>query len=172
MRNLIKILLCVCFLPQGMSAQGILERKEPKVVMKSGPYVGIQSGRFYAAEIGWEHQRVKSTRLLQSNTMAFHAGINASFDFKHLNPILGLDAGFWQRESAIGFTYGLNACVRTNFSSNRVGVCPTIGLKILQLHVQTGYHLLFPFNINYQTFDTNTFFISAKYVLIKKKNRK
>lgn len=160
------------FCAQHLSAQGILERKEPKKVVKSGTYVGIQSGHFYAGEIGIERQWKRSDKFLESTTNALHLGVNYSYDFYHFNPILGYDLGFWHKENTVGLTYGLNACMRTNFDQYRVGVCPTIGLKVLQFHIQTGYHLLYPFNRNYASFDTNTLFLSVRYVLVNERKKK
>ena len=88
------------------------------------------------------------------------------------NPILGYDLGFWHKENTIGITYGMNVCMRTNFDQYRVGICPTIGIKILQFHIQTGYHLLYPFNRNYASFDANTIFLSARFLIVNERERK
>lgn len=160
------------FCAQQLSAQGILDRKEPKKVVKSGTYVGIQSGHFYAGEIGIERQWKRSDKFLESTTNALHMGVNYAYDFYHFNPILGYDLGFWRKENTVGLTYGLNACMRTNFDQYRLGVCPTIGLKVLQFHIQTGYHLLYPFNRNYTSFDTNTLFLSVRYLLVNERKKK
>jgi hypothetical protein len=145
-----------------------LERKERTI--KSGTYYGLQSGRFYVFEYGWELQKKTRQDLIHSNTTAVHHGFNASFDFSRLNPILGYDLGFWSRTGNIDFTYGLNAAVRTDLKQLRFGVCPTIGIKVWQLHVQTGLYLLAPFYaINENTFNSNTFFISARFLLVKNK---
>jgi hypothetical protein len=169
--KILKLFLFILFAQQ-LSAQGLLDRKETKKVVKSGPYIGIQSGRFYAGEIGIERQWRRSEKLLASTTNALHMGVNYSYDFYHFNPILGYDLGFWHKENTVGLTYGINLCMRTNFDQYRVGICPTIGIKILQFHIQTGYHLLAPFNRNNASFDANTIFLSARLLIVNERERK
>ena len=173
LRNMkhLKFILFLFFVQQ-FSAQGILDRKEPKKVVKSGPYLGIQSGRFYAGEVGIEKQWKRSDKFLESTTNALHMGVNYSYDFSNFNPILGYDLGFWHKENTVGLTYGMNVCMRTNFDQYRVGICPTIGIKILQFHVQTGYHLLAPFNRNNASFDANTIFLSVRFLIVNERERK
>ena len=96
--KILKFFLCILFTQQ-LSAQGILDRKEPKKVVKSGPYIGIQSGRFYAGEIGIERQWKRSDKFLQSTTNALHMGVNYSYDFANFNPILGYDFGFFTKKT-------------------------------------------------------------------------
>ena len=144
-----------------------------KRTLKSGPYFGLQSGRFYALEYGWELQRKTREDLVHSNTTAVHHGFNASFDFSRLNPILGYDIGFWSRTGNFDLTYGLSAAVRTDLKQLRFGVCPSVGIKVWQLHVQTGMYLLAPFYaFDNATFNSNTFFISARFLFVKHKTKK
>ena len=145
-----------------------LDRKEKTIT--SGAYFGLQSGRFYVLEYGWELQRKKKNGFLNHNTIALHHGINLTYDFSRLNPLLGYDFGLWRRTGNFDFTYGLSAAVRTDLNQLRFGICPTIGIKVWQLHVQTGMYLLAPFYaINNTTFNSNTFFISARFLLVKNK---
>lgn len=144
-----------------------LDRKEKTI--KSGSYFGLQSGRFYVLEYGWEVQRKKKNGLLNNNTIALHHGINLTYDFSRLNPVIGYDLGLWRRTGNFDFTYGLNGAIRTDLHQIRVGVCPTIGIKVWQLHVQTGMYLLAPFYALNDTFNSNTFFISARFLLVKNK---
>ena len=88
-----------------------LDRKEKTI--KSGTYFGLQSGRFYVLEYGWELQRKKKFSFLNSNTIALHHGVNLTYDFSRLNPIIGYDLGLWRRTGNFDFTYGLNAALRT-----------------------------------------------------------
>lgn len=168
----IKALILLLLIQAQVQAQGIFERKETKKVVKSGTYIGVQSGRFYAGEVGIERQLKKSDNYLESNTSAIHFGVNYSYDFYHFNPILGYDMGVWRKNGIAGLTYGLNACMRTNFDQYRVGICPTIGIKVLQFHIQTGYYLLYPFNRNYASFDANTIFLSARFLIVNKREKK
>jgi hypothetical protein len=144
-----------------------------KRTLKSGPYFGLQSGRFYALEYGWELQRRTREDLVHSNTTAVHHGFNASFDFSRLKPILGYDIGFWSRTGNFDLTYGLSAAVRTDLKQLRFGVCPSVGIKVWQLHVQTGMYVLAPFYaLDNTSFNSNTFFISARFLLVKHKKTK
>ncbi|MBM3917676.1 MAG: hypothetical protein FJ349_08730 [Sphingomonadales bacterium] len=144
-----------------------------KRTLKSGTYFGLQSGRFYALEYGWELQRKTREDLVHSNTTAVHHGFNASYDFSRLNPILGYDIGFWSRTGNLDLTYGLSAAVRTDLKQLRFGLCPSVGIKVWQLHVQTGMYVLGPFYaLDNTTFNSNTFFISARFLLVKHKKTK
>ena len=144
-----------------------------KRTLKSGPYFGLQSGRFYALEYGWELQRKTREDLVHSNTTAVHHGFNASYDFSRLNPILGYDIGFWSRTGNFDLTYGLSAAVRTDLKQLRFGVCPSVGIKVWQLHVQTGMYVLAPFYaLDNTSFNSNTFFISARFLLVRNKKTK
>lgn len=145
-----------------------LDRNEKTI--KSGKYFGLQSGRFYVIEYGWERQRKEKIGFLKNNTTALHHGFNITYDFNRFNPVLGYDLGFWHRTGNFDLTYGLNAAVRTDLRSMRFGVCPTIGIKVWQLHVQTGMYLLAPlYAFNDKTFNSNTFFISARFLLVQNK---
>ena len=147
-----------------------LDRKEKTI--KSGTYFGLQSGRFYAFEYGWELQRKKKIGFLDNNTVGLHHGINLTYDFSRLNPVIGYDLGLWRRTGNFDFTYGLNAAIRTDLHQFRIGVCPTIGIKVWQLHVQTGMYILAPFYAFNNTFNSNTFFISARFLLVKNSIKK
>jgi hypothetical protein len=144
------------------------DRKEKTI--KSGTYFGLQSGRFYVLEYGWERQRKVKQGFLKHNTTALHHGLNVSYDFSKLNTIVGSDLGFWRRTGNFDLTYCLNAVIRSDLRQVRLGVCPTVGIKVWQLHVQTGVYLLAPFfAFNDNTFNSNTFFISARFLLVKDK---
>lgn len=175
-KNNIKIVvfgfLCV-FLSSTLFANPDSLYDPKKRTLKSGPYFGLQSGRFYALEYGWELQRKTREDLVHSNTTAIHHGFNASFDFSRLNPILGYDIGFWSRTGNFDLTYGLSAAVRTDLKQLRFGVCPSVGIKVWQLHVQTGMYVLAPFYaLDNTTFNSNTFFISARFLLVRHKKTK
>jgi hypothetical protein len=154
-----------------LQKQTLLDKKQKS--FKSGTYFGLQSGRFYVLEYGWELQRKNKNGMLRSNTTAVHHGFNATFDFAYLNPVLGYDLGFWSRTGNLNLTYGLSAAVRTDLKQLRFGICPSVGIKVWQLHVQTGMYLLAPFSVvDNTTFKSNSFFISARFLLIKHKTKK
>lgn len=153
---------------QPVFTQGIFnsKNKKPKTIVKTGPYLGVQSGRYYAGEVGAERQW-KQGKLMSPNTHALHFGVNYTYDFSRWNPVLGYDLGYWFRGSNVGMTFGGTVCMRTNFQDYRFGITPTLGYKIWQLHIQTGYHLLYPFYaFDSNTFDSNTIFLSARFVLV------
>ncbi|MEY4351072.1 MAG: hypothetical protein RL078_1139 [Bacteroidota bacterium] len=159
------------FAPKFNNFDLLQDRKEKTI--KSGTYFGLQSGRFYVLEYGWERQRKVKQGFLDHNTTALHHGLNVTYDFSRLNPVLGYDLGYWRRTGNFDLTYGLNAAIRTDLHQLRLGICPTIGIKVWQLHVQTGMYLMAPFYaFNNATFNSNTFFISARFLLVKDKKER
>ena len=149
-----------------VNAQLFGDKKIEKTIVKTGPYFGVQSGRFYAGEIGMERQW-KQGKLKSPSTNAFHFGVNYSYDFSNWNPILGYDMGYWFRKDNISLTYGATLCARTNFEKYRFGFTPVLGYKVWQIHLQTGYQFLFPMrksSTNY--FLANNIFLSARFVLV------
>ena len=168
MVNKCLISICISLISNTMYSQGIWSnnKKKPKTIIKTGPYVGVQSGRYYAGEVGMERQW-KEGKLIDPNTHALHFGVNYTYDFTRFNPILGYDLGYWFRDNNIGMTFGGTICMRSNFQDYRFGITPTLGYKIWQLHIQTGYHFLYPFYaFDNSTFDSNTLFLSARFVLV------
>ena len=168
MVNKCLISICISLISSTMYSQGIWSnnKKKPKTIIKTGPYVGVQSGRYYAGEVGMERQW-KEGKLIGPNTHALHFGVNYTYDFTRFNPILGYDLGYWFRDNNIGMTFGGTICMRSNFQDYRFGITPTLGYKIWQLHIQTGYHFLYPFYaFDNSTFDSNTLFLSARFVLV------
>ena len=170
MRNKL-LLLLLFFLFSGLvSAQGLFdkmkEKESKKKIVKTGPYFGVQSGKFYAGEVGVERQW-KQGKLMSPNTHALHFGVNYTYDFTRWNPVLGYDIGYWFRKSNIGLTWGGSVCMRSNFQDYRFGIVPTVGYKVWQVHIQTGYHILYPFKSSApNSFVTNTLFLSARFVII------
>ena len=168
MVNKCLISICISLISNTMYSQGIWSnnKKKPKTIIKTGPYVGVQSGRYYAGEVGMERQW-KEGKLIGPNTHALHFGVNYTYDFTRFNPILGYDLGYWFRDNNIGMTFGGTICMRSNFQDYRFGITPTLGYKIWQLHIQTGYHFLYPFYaFDNSTFDSNTLFLSVRFVLV------
>lgn len=123
-------------------------------VTKTGPYFGLQRGKFTVLEIGGERQW-KKISLKDPHIHAVHTGFN--YNFKH--NILGYDAGYWYKPNHIGLTFGGNLVFRTNFDRSLFGIAPVVGFKFWLLHLQTGYHILPKIPAN---FETNTLFVSLK----------
>ena len=162
-RNLV---LCVlALLPAFGNAQGVSWNKKndgfklPKItVTKSGPYVGIQRGKYNLLEFGIEGQ-YKRVKLIKPITHSLHMGFNYNF-FKN---VLGYDAGYWVKFGRLNLTYGCNFAYRTDFDVSRVGIVPVLGYKFWQLHLQTGIHLLTRAT---PEFPTNVLFVSLRFVMI------
>lgn len=131
-------------------------------IRRSGPYVGLQSGKYYVPEFGYEMQwnRVK---LKKPITHAGHMGFNYNFQ----RNVLGYDAGYWLKIGRLDLTYGANMVFRTDFDRNAFGVAPVVGFKFWQLHLQTGYHFL---TKPAKDMKTNTFFVSLRFVFINNRD--
>lgn len=131
-------------------------------VRKSGPYVGVQRGKYWVGEAGVEMQ-FKKLKLIKPVTHGIHTG----FNYNLIQNVLGYDLGYWVKPGRFNLTYGGNVVLRTNFSETRVGIAPVVGFKLAQFHLQTGFHLLTPSN----TFkETNTFFVALRFVIINKRD--
>lgn len=139
-------------------------------VKKTGPYLGLQQGKYMFLEIGAE--RIwKKLRLKKPFSQAVHMGFN--YNVKH--NVLGYDVGYWCRPHRFGLTYGANLFFRTDFDRGKIGVAPVLGYKVWFVHIQTGYN----FMPRPSEFETNTFFISLRASIIndrdvdiKRKKRK
>jgi hypothetical protein len=129
---------------------------------KSGPYIGVQRGKYWVGEIGFEKQ-FKKVRLVNPYTHAFHTG----FNYNLINNVLGYDLGYWYQRGRFNLPFGGNLVMRTNFDQTRVGIAPVIGFKLTQFHIQTGYHFLTRAG-NFT--ETNQFFISLRFVLINERD--
>ncbi len=127
-------------------------------IRRSGPYVGLQQGKYMLPEFGVEKQwnRVK---LRKPITHAGHMGFNYNLQ----RNVLGYDAGYWLKIGRMDLTFGANLVFRTDFDRNALGLTPVVGFKFWQLHIQTGYHFL---TAPARDMETNTFFISLRFVFI------
>lgn len=133
-------------------------------IRRSGPYIGLQNGKYFVPEFGYEMQW-NQARLRKPRTHAAHMGFNYNFRYN----ILGYDAGYWYKVGRLDLTYGANLAFRTNFDDNAFGIAPVIGFKFWQLHLQTGYYFL---TRPAKDFETNTFFVSLRYVFINNRDWK
>ncbi|MFT5860670.1 MAG: hypothetical protein ACI865_002784 [Flavobacteriaceae bacterium] len=142
---------------EGASAQ--FKRKLINIeITKTGPYFGLQRGKYTVVEIGIERQW-KKIRLRKPIIHAAHAGFNYNFKYN----MLGYDMGYWYKPNRIGLTYGANLFFRTNFNDTRAGIAPVVGFKFALLHLQTGYHFMPRLPDN---FETNRFFVSLRIGII------
>ena len=137
------------------------KKKDPLLelaVRQSGPYFGLQQGKYTLAELGGEMQWRK-IRLKKPTTHAVHAGI----DYNLFENVLGFSTGYYYKGGRTKFTYGGSLVYRSNFTDHRFGFGPAIGYKLFGFHAQVGYVLLTP----HETFTaTNTLFVSLRFILI------
>ena len=169
-RMKIRLLFAILFVSAQLGAQSLSGELQPFSakrlldikVRKSGPYFGIQQGRFTIPEIGWENQwkRIK----LRKPTI--HA-VNAGFNYNIRYNVLGFDAGYWYKPHRIGLTFGGALFYRSDFESSRLGIAPNIGFKIWLMHVQVGYHFM---SRPKTVFETNKMFISLRVGIINDRN--
>lgn len=162
MMNMLKRIISSCLLVLSLNVSGQLASPHPNpldmTVRKSGPYLGIQRGKYTIMELGAEMQW-KKVRLKTAQTHAVHMGFNYNFKYN----VLGYDLGYWVKPSRLGLTYGGNLVLRTDFNETRVGFAPVVGYKLFGFHLQTGYHFL----TRSSTFTTtNGFFVRLRFVLI------
>ena len=167
------LFFCFFFLAFTLSAQNKkfdFGKKKKNRVVRSGTFFGVQTGRFWVGEIGIERQS-KQLKIKKPNTQALFFALNYDID----NAVIGSDVGYWFKTSNLGFSYGLKGVIKSDFSSFKYGFAPTIGYKVLQLHVTTGYQFLLP-NRRSDAFDLNYLFLSVKFLLVNdldiKKKRK
>ena len=131
------------------------ERNKKKInIVKTGPYFGLERGKYTNVEIGMERQW-KRVRLREAETHAAHLGFN--YNFRH--NVLGYEMGYWYRPGRVSLTMGGSICFLTDFDETKIGFAPTIGYKIWRLHLQTGYK----FMTTADFFDEhNRFFVSLR----------
>mgnify|MGYP006231789699 CR=1 FL=1 len=162
------VVVCIFLIPLfGLSQEsaGLFAKKKRLVditVKKSGPYFGLQRGKYTVPEIGVERQW-KQVRLKNPQTHAAHLGFNYNFKYN----MLGYDMGYWFKTQRLGLTYGGNLFFRTNFDHSRVGFAPVIGYKFWLLHFQTGYHFM---GRPPENFETNRFFVSLRIGIINERD--
>lgn len=133
-------------------------------VKRSGPYVGVQQGKYNFLELGGELQ-LKKVKLIRPTIRAFRLGMNYNFP----QSVLGLEGGYWYQHSRVGLTYGFQLAYHNNFISSRLGLAPALGFRLTQFHLQCGYYFRLPAD---DFTELNDFFIALKFVLINKRQRK
>lgn len=139
--------------------------KKPLVsIFKSGPYLGLQRGKYTNLEFGYEFQR-KAVKLIKPT---IHA-LNTGFDYNLTENVLGFSIGYWQKRGRLDLTYGANLVYKTDFDQTRIGIAPTLGYRISIAHLQVGANLLTKSD---DFKNTNTFFISLRVVMINNRNFK
>ncbi|SFT89714.1 hypothetical protein SAMN05216474_3020 [Lishizhenia tianjinensis] len=169
---LIAFLCCAFSLTFAQDRKLFEQKKKPLLsVRKTGPYIGLQQGRYRQLEFGAEMQ-FKQVKLIHPKTHA----VNMGFDYNFKENVLGYSAGYWFKKGRLNLTYGGSIALRSNFEETRFGIGPAIGYKFLPLHLQTGYMFLTP---SESFTNTNHLYISLRFVLIndrdynwRKRNKK
>ncbi len=139
------------------------EKKDPLLkvtVQKQGVYFGVQQGLQTIGELGGIYQ-YKRVKLKKPITLGATLGI----DYNLPENVMGFNLGAWRKSGRIKFTYGANVLLRTNFSTERIGLGPAIGYKFSLLHLQAGYTFL----SNRNAFDTNELFILLRFNLMNER---
>jgi len=141
------------------------KKKKPLIdpnVKKLGPYFGIQQGRYTVGEIGMEAQ-FKDIRFKKPKTNAAHLGLGYNIP----NNALQINGGYWHKPSRVDLTYGVDICMRSDFSTERYGISPVVGYKIFGFHMRAGYMFLTPS----ETFtETNQLFINLRFTLVNNRD--
>ena len=103
-----------------------------------GMIIGLQRGKYTSIELGGEaHWRKIS--LLKPHII----GATANLEYNFENNVIGYKAGMWFKRGRINLTYGANVSYFTDFKQgSRVGFGPSVGFRILGLHLINGYNFL------------------------------
>lgn len=104
----------------------------------TGMIIGLQRGKYTSIELGGEaHWRKIS--LIKPHII----GATANLEYNFENNIIGYKAGMWFKRGRINLTYGANVSYFTNFrEGKRVGFGPSVGFRLLGLHLVNGYNFL------------------------------
>lgn len=162
------LLFCIILIQNSILAQkdkeGFFSKlKDTKVLIyKSGPYIGLQRGKFTNLEGGYEFQW-KKVKLVKPKTNSLHAG----FSYNIPNNVIGYEVGFYNKTGRVNFTYGLNLDYYSDFTHSRIGIVPVIGYKLYGFHLQAGVNIMSPVT-NFE--EVNTLFLSLRFFIISKRN--
>jgi hypothetical protein len=141
------------------------KKKEPLLkvhVRKTGPYFGIQQGKYTVGELGGEMQ-FKRIKLKKPHTHGIYVG----GEYNIPNNSLGFNTGVWRKPGRFDFTYGVNLAYRTDFDFNRWGGGPFVGYKIYGFHLMTGYNFLTRAG---EFTEVNHLYISLRFTLVNNRD--
>lgn len=159
------MLLLAAFIPVSAFSQLFKKGRvyESKLsVVKAGPYLGVEQGKYLNFNFGVERQW-QQIRLLRPQTHA----VNAQFDYNFKEQVMGGQLGYWFKTGRLNLTYGARVSWRTNYDHHLFGISPNVGYKLLQAHFQLGVHLMMP-NDSFR--NVNTFYASLRWVFINDRN--
>ena len=141
------------------------KKKEPLLkvhVRKTGPYFGIQQGRYTVGEIGGEMQ-FKRIKLKNPHTH----GIFLGAEYNIPNNSLGFNAGAWRKPGRFNFSYGVNLAHRTDFDFHRWGGGPFLGYKLFGFHAMVGYNFLSRAG---EFTEVNQLYIALRFTLVNNRD--
>lgn len=103
-----------------------------------GAIIGLQRGRNTAIELGaemhWRKVALKDPRIW---------GATTNLEYSFGDNIIGYKAGVWRKQGRVNLTYGANLAYFTDFNGgHQFGIGPSVGFRILGLHLVNGYNIL------------------------------
>lgn len=148
-------------LPAETSNYSLPDNKRKLLQRNVGVIVGLQRGRYTSLEFGgeahWRKISVFKPHIIGATT-------NMEYNFS--NNVIGYKAGAWMKRGRINFTYGGNVSYYNNFDGgSRVGIGPSIGFRLLGLHLINGYTFLTEDKgtSNEKPLEVNTLHMSIRY---------
>lgn len=130
-------------------------------LIKTGPFLGVENGKYFNANFGVERQW-QEIKLVNPQTHA----LNLQFDYNFKQNQMGSQIGFWYKAGRLNLTYGGRIAWHTDFEGHhQFGFSPNVGYKLLQGHFQLGVNIQ-------QKSDYvvgNTFYASLRWVFINER---
>lgn len=133
-------------------------------VVKMGPFLGLEQGKYLNFNFGFERQW-QQLKLINPQTHA----VNLQLDYNFKQKVMGAQLGYWFKVGRMNITYGGRLSWRTDYTYNRFAISPNVGYKFLQAHFQLGVNLM-PRNEYFK--NVNTFYASLRWVFINERKFK
>lgn len=111
----------------------------PKLKQRNyGTIIGLQKGHSTFFELGGEmHWR----KIGLKKPQIWGATTNLEYSFSQ--NVIGYKVGVWRKQGRINFIYGANLAYFSDFKGgNQIGLNPTIGFRLMGLHLTNGINLL------------------------------
>jgi hypothetical protein len=127
------------FLPQwGTDGYNLPPARNKLMQRNHGVIIGLQRGQSTALELGgeahWRKMSLKKPHII---------GATANMEYNFSDHMIGYKAGMWMKRGRINFTYGANVLYYTDFKGQNIyGIGPSIGFRLLGLHLVNGYNFL------------------------------
>ncbi len=126
----------------------------------TGIILGLQKGTYTSIEMGgeahWRKISFAKPRII---------GATANMEYNFSSNIIGYKAGVWMKQGRINFTYGGNISYYNNFNDGyRWGIGPSIGFRLLGLHLINGFTVLSkPGGNSEKPVEVNALYMSLRY---------